>query len=163
MKILTADRARELLRYERDTGLMYWRVSRGRAKAGDLCGLPDKDGYLRVRVDKRNHMIHRVAWLMEHGTEPECVLDHINGVRDDNRIENLRAVSHAGNAQNKHKAMSHSNCDLLGVCWDKATGKFMASIIANGKKFNLGRFEDKHVAHEAYLTAKRRLHPTCML
>lgn len=86
------------------------------------------------------------------------VIDHINGIPNDNRIVNLRDVDASINRQNQRKAQSRSKSGLLGVCWYKAGSKWQAEISVHGEKHHLGRFNSKEAAHTAYITAKRELH-----
>ena len=96
---LTASKARELFRYDPETGILYRRHATcekvGRAKS---------NGYLVVHAYGKNRQAHRVIWLMVHGKWPEGEIDHINGVRTDNRLENLRDVSHTLNSRNRPDA-----------------------------------------------------------
>ncbi|HBC5385607.1 TPA: HNH endonuclease [Citrobacter koseri] len=99
---------REALVYDHDSGLFTWRVrpvSHFRSKkawnqsnshfAGKVAGSKDpKHGYIRIKLCGKNHKAHRLAWLYVHEHWPEGEIDHVNGIRDDNRIGNLRDVSH---------------------------------------------------------------------
>ena len=102
-QILTALRLHSLLRYESDTGVFTWRIrSNSRAakdqRAGCLCKAL---GYVLIGIDGKMYYAHRLAWLYVHGKWPGQVIDHINRVRNDNRICNLRDVSRAVNNANK--------------------------------------------------------------
>lgn len=94
--MLTAERLRELLSYDPETGWFTWRVTRssnGRADAGSRAGALRSDGYRHVTVDQHKYKEHRLAWLYMTGKWPEADLDHKNNTRDDNRFSNLRAAS----------------------------------------------------------------------
>lgn len=107
--MITQDRLRELLHYDPDTGIFTRLVSTGwRGKVGDVAGYKNPDGYLVIMIDYKLYLAHRLAWLYTYGRFPE-VTDHINGVRDDNRIVNLREVTNWENAQNKKK---HTRPDM---------------------------------------------------
>ena len=90
-------------------------------------------------------------------------IDHVNGNKHDNRICNLRQVSSRENVQNQRRAhVSNKSSGLLGVTV-KANGKCQARIFVGGKNLYLGSFDDAESAHEAYLVAKRKFHPSCTI
>jgi hypothetical protein len=98
---LTQARLKQLLDYDPETGVFTWRVNRGgAAKAGTRAGCPTPFYYRVIRIGGRSRREHSLAWLYVHGHWPADELDHINRVRDDNRIANLREVTHAENMQN---------------------------------------------------------------
>lgn len=158
MTDLTVERLRELLDYDPDTGLFTWRVrTRNSVKFGDVAGCFSSTGYWQIQIDGRKHRAHRLAWLYVTGEWPTSDLDHINGIRDDNRIANLRAATRSENGQNQREPQSHNKVGYLGV--HSHQGKFRAIIILDGKKKHIGCFPTPEAAHAAYLEAKRRLHP----
>ena len=91
--MLTQARLKKLLSYNTDTGEFRWRVTRrGAARAGSVAGCVRHDGYVRIAIDGKRYLAHRLAWLYVHGElVPE--LDHANGVRSDNRLDNLRPAT----------------------------------------------------------------------
>jgi hypothetical protein len=104
-------------------------------------------------------LAHRVIWAMAHGRWPTDQIDHINGARDDNRLENLREATQDENQHNR--ALHRLNTSgYPGVSWDKAKRKWQANIRVGGRQVNLGRFPDRQSAARAYLAAKAVLHPT---
>ena len=128
-----------------------------RVKIGDVAGCLRNDGYTTIKIDGRIHRAHRLAWLHVHGEWPNDQLDHINGSRSDNRLANLRAASHSENQHNQRKPRSDNKSGFLGVF--PYRGKFRAMIRIDGKQRSLGDFSTPEAAHEAYLKAKRALHP----
>ena len=98
-----------------------------------------------------------------YGEFPCSEIDHINGNKQDNRIENLRIASRSINAQNKRSARADSVSRVLGVSWHKMANKWVAQISKSGKKFHLGSFSDIDDARNAYISAKRRLHEGCTI
>lgn len=160
---LTAERARELLSYDQDTGFFTWNVSRGRCAKGDVAGCLNPQGYIQIMVDGLNYTAHRIAWLIVHGNWPNNEIDHLNGLRDDNRLANLRDVTATINQQNIRRARSDNHTGLLGASWNKENKKFVSSIRVSGKRITLGSFPTAEEAHAAYLRAKRELHAGCLL
>lgn len=146
--MLTQARLKELLSYDPLTGIFTnLKSGKGRKPVGAVVGCPHKDGYTTSMIDGKNYMHHRLAWLYANGVFPPNDIDHINGVRTDNRLVNLRAAERFENNQNIAKA---------GV-WFEA-GKWRASIHVRGVKHYLGRHEHKPTAEAAYAAAKARLH-----
>jgi len=151
--MITQERLKELLYYHPESGDFIRLTQSGSAVPGDQCGAPDSRGYLKIRLDGGGqYYSHRLAWLYTHGSWPDDYIDHKNGVKDDNRIANLRPCS---NTQNQHNAgLSVTNTSgFKGVCWAKDTGKWQASIRVDGKSKYLGQFNDIEVAANAYRAA----------
>jgi hypothetical protein len=147
----------ELLDYSPETGELRWRVNRGKCKAGRLIACLNGSGYIIVRIDDKLLRAHRVAWAMTHGEWPSLEIDHINGVRNDNRIVNLRLASRFQNMQNTGKPTTNKS-GFKGVSWHARANKWQAYIRANGKSYSLGLFVDPEEAHNAYKTAGEKLH-----
>lgn len=157
-KSLTAERLREVLDYDPATGLFTRKVRTARnVQVGDVAGSLNGKGYICIRVDGRSHKAHRLAWLYVHGVWPQSGIDHINGIKDDNHIINLREATHSDNQQNLRKPHADNKIGLLGV--SRSQGKFKAQIKVYGKVRTIGRFHTPEAAHAAYLKAKRQLHP----
>jgi len=155
---LTAARAREALEYDPETGLFKWKVRtrNGTVSPGDKAGHIGQRGYVQIRLDGRQHAAHRLAWLIVSGTEPEGQIDHVNGIKIDNRFCNLRDVSVSENQHNRRSPQANNKSGFLGV--SKRGTKWRASIKANGKLVHVGLFDTPEYAHSAYVEAKRRLH-----
>lgn len=157
---LTAERLRELFRYDPETGQFTRRVAIGRHGcfvAGSVAGSLKKCGYIYVCVDHISHRAHRLAWLYVTGHWPADQIDHMDGDRTNNRIANLREATNAENRQNERKARRSSKSGLLGVT---ASGRrWRACIKLDGRTRQLGRFSTPEAAHMAYLAAKAELHP----
>ena len=148
----------EVLDYNPETGVFTWKVRRGSKGAGTTATYKNTKGYVGICIDRKHMKAHRVAWLMVHGELPNGEIDHINGIKDDNRLCNLRLVSKSINQQNQRKARSDSTSGLLGVSWYSAGNKWKADIRVGGKKKHLGYFDCKDIAHQFYLNAKREMH-----
>lgn len=134
-------------------GNLFWGEGiRRKDLAGKMAGsVSATDGYRYVKCGKsRNRVaVHRVIFLMHHGYLPE-VIDHINRIRDDNRIENLRDALTEGNNQGNQSHQVGRSSQYKGVCWDQARGKWAAYAKQDGKRFNLGRFSSEDQAALAY-------------
>jgi hypothetical protein len=152
----------ERLAYEPKSGHFRWRIApSNQHPAGSLAGSMNSKGYAVIRTLGALHLAHRLAWLFVHGAWPSGHIDHINGVRSDNRLENLRDVSRSVNLQNQRHARSDNKAGLLGV--KRARKGFEARISADGQYLHLGTFDTPAAAHAAYLAAKRQLHKGCTL
>lgn len=127
------------------------------AHAGDRVGSRQKDGYWHTCIKKHYYKAHRLVWLLNIKEWPNRGLDHINGDKSDNRIENLRLASQAENNQNTPKARDNSS-GHIGVDFHKKTGKWRARISVEKRTRHLGLFDTKDNAIEAYLKAKATLH-----
>lgn len=155
---LTAQRLRELLHYDPETGVFTWRISRGpKAPTGAIAGgIHKARGYWRIRLDDDLYYGHQLAWLHVHGEWPAHSIDHLDGNRTNNRIVNLRDVSNRINSQNRRRATPNTRSGFLGVA-PNGSG-WMALIKCNGKTNYLGTFRKAEDAHAAYVEAKRALH-----
>ena len=158
MTELTQERLQELLHYDPETGIFTNLKSRGRVKIGSVAGSKNPNGYIYIAIDSKKYRAHRLAWLYVHGNFPEKCLDHINEVKDDNRIVNLRLATNLENHQNQSSPRTNNTSGFNGVGWHKFSGKWLARIMANGKHKHLGYFDTAEEASAVYLAAKRKLH-----
>lgn len=145
------ERLREVLSYNPETGRI---LVNGRPAGSSESG-PRK--YLRVMVDGVHIQQHRAAFALMTGRWPEGDVDHINGLGNDNRWENLRESSRAENNQNQGVSRN-STSGVTGVAFHKPTGKWRAYIVRDRKQRHLGLFLSKDEAAEAYAKAKATLH-----
>lgn len=158
--MLTQERLKELLEYDPETGVFVRLVARTNAREGSIAGSTHSQGYLTVWIDGKHHKCHRLAWLYVHGRWPASMIDHINGVKTDNRIANLREATRSENIQNRSTAYSNNKSSgVLGVYWHEQAGKWQAKITTNGRSRSLGLYHDKGLAEAAYLEAKATSHP----
>ena len=156
---ISVERLREVLSYDHETGEFFWRVSlRNRTLPGDKAGYMNDQGYMLCVIDQQKIRLHRAAWAIYYGTMPEGHLDHINGVRHDNRIENLRIATASENMQNT-ALRKNSTTKVKGIHLRKDTGKYSASITVNGVTHWLGCFDNISDAKRARLEAENTLHP----
>ncbi len=158
---LTAQRLRELLHYDPDTGVFRWRNPRGKAARNPTAGSIDSSGYVKIGIASQDHRAHRLAWLYVHSVWPDGQVDHMDGNPGNNAIGNLRDVPQAVNQQNQRGAHSDSKHGLMGVTKRK-TG-WVARINIEGAHHYLGVFPSQESAHAAYLAAKRTRHAGCTI
>jgi hypothetical protein len=152
------DYMREVLHYDRTTGIFVWRRrTGGKAAAGRRAGCVTPNGYRVIAIKNVLYMAHRLAWLYEHEEWPEADVDHINGDRDDNRIANLRPITRSGNNENIRGPRSDNRSGLLGARLTPS-GTYYAYITVRGVGRYLGTFPTAQEAHEAYMGAKRKHH-----
>lgn len=152
--ILTQEQLKARLHYNPRTGLFLRILRSGRRKpAGNV----NKDGYVHIRLAGKTHKAHRLAWLYMTGEWPSDMLDHKNGLRDDNRFRNLRQADRAINSQNLRSARRDNKLKVLGV--SPQGRRFVARIQSEGHQRYLGSFDTAALAHAAYVAAKRELHP----
>ena len=155
---LTAQRLRELLDYDPETGNFTWRVGIGsRAKAGTAAGCKDHMGYFTIGIAGRCYRSHRLAWLYMTGSWPIHFIDHLDGNGENNAIANLRDVHTSINSQNQRHARCDNSHGFLGV--SRSRSRWQARIMVDGARKYLGIFQTPEAAYAAYLTAKRALHP----
>jgi hypothetical protein len=154
---LTQAALKELLSYDEATGDFRWRISVARVKTGDIAGGLNREGYHQIGVGMRRYLTHRLVWLYVFGVWPKEFIDHINGVRHDNRLSNLRECSRAENAQN-HGAHKDNTSGFVGVSFYKRAKTWRASIRTSDGLKHLGCFTNPEVAHMAYVDAKRKYH-----
>lgn len=146
---LDKDTLNEMFRYE--NGKLYRRFGISGQSKGSLAGCKNDNGYIVVSISNKSHKAHRLIYIMHYGHIPQRLqIDHINGVRDDNRIENLRPVTSQENKFNKK--------DIKGYTFCKRSKKYISQIKRDGKVKYLGSFHNKEEAREAYLLAKKSLH-----
>ena len=152
---LTRERLMEVVNYNADLGTFTNVIARSpRMIVGSIAGGIRKNGYYRIAIDGKRYYAHRLAWLYVHGVWPADEIDHINGNRSDNRIENLRAADRRQNLGNQRR-LSRNTSGYKGVSWCKARNLWVANIQKNGKLKHLGRFPSAEAAHQAYSSAAK--------
>lgn len=143
MALLTVDRIKDLF-YEKD-GVLYNKISRGRARQDAPSGSVDKQGYICVRVQGKAYKAHRLVWVLYNNDWPTKDLDHLDGNPANNSISNLREVTNRQNALNrKIKAKGYT----------KIGSKYKAQIKVSGKLIYLGVFNTEEEASNAYIEAR---------
>lgn len=144
---MTQDELLQIVNYDPETGIFTWARNNGKARIGKIAGSKNRHGYVNITINRVRYYAHRLAFLYMEGFMPPLV-DHKDQCTSNNAWCNLRDASKSLNAFNSK--MRHNNASGLGgVSWHARGGKWQAHC---GPKY-LGLFEDKHVAHAAYLTA----------
>jgi hypothetical protein len=143
---------KEFLRYNKETGLFAWiKKPNDRSpniKVGVPLTKPNATGYLTITFKNKTYQTHRIAWLFVYGGFPR-IIDHINGIKSDNRICNLREATRSQNGMNR--AIPKNNTSgYKGVSFMKETGKWRARVIVNYIPTCLGIFDTPELASEAY-------------
>ena len=149
MATFTQDTLKSLLDYNAETGWFRWRERRGCSHAGKVAGTRDKKGYWNIMIFRRQYKAHRLAWFYVHGEWPDGEIDHINWVKNDNRICNLRVVTHSENMQNTRRQDK-------GVTFKR--GYWRARISLNKHQIFLGHFKNKEDAIAARKAAELKYH-----
>lgn len=140
--MITQDRLKDVLDYDPLTGIFRWKIQlSSRGVTGAVAGHPTPTKYVRIRIDSQSYTAHRLAWLYVYGVWPNGELDHINQNKHDNRIANLRDVTHQQNGWNIPTKCSNTS-GHPGVSWDKERSKWLAVIRLQDRRVNLGRFTD---------------------
>lgn len=166
MNDLKQYRLKEVLSYDPESGDFRWLDKsnyRKECNDGDLVRVTLKGRYYLAFIDGHCYLAHRLAWLYVYGYMPKGQIDHINNDGLDNRILNLRDVSHGENQQNRKKSSKGSTSKNLGVSWNSTKNRWVSQIKTNGKVMHIGYFDTEDLAYLAYLEAKRKLHSTCTL
>ena len=152
--MLTQDKLHQMFEYK--DGNLYRKISLGRTKAGDKVGFVDSKGYLSVNINKKCFYLHRIIWMMQYGEMPE-LLDHVDGNRQNNKIENLRLANRFENSHNK-QINKNNTSGVKGVYWHRKAKKWAAQITKHNKHYSLGVFETKELAAEFVALAREMLH-----
>jgi hypothetical protein len=145
-----------LFEYQPDGRLLRKVTTNGRAKAGTYSGSVNKAGYLRTVVFGRMYYNHHLVWYMHYEVWPKA-LDHINGEKQDNRIENLRECTASQNSFNQRVKKTNTT-GVKGVGWRPDKKKFRARIIVDGKELCLGHFKTLEEAEGVVREARTTYH-----
>lgn len=142
---------KQMLRYEPDTGLLFWTDVAHKSVRGKQAGTFNR-GYVVVMYKSKFYKAHRLAWLLTYGSWPKEMIDHIDGDPSNNKLNNLRDVNNHVNQCNRHKARADSKSGLMGA--SPYRNKWRSQIKRNGIIKYLGIFNTAQEAHEAYKKEK---------
>lgn len=154
--MLTQELVNKLFIYDHLSGELSWRTSGRGTNNGTDAGWESDKGYLMVWTRGRAYGVHRIAFLYYHGYLPEFI-DHINGVKDDNRIKNLRGCTKSQNARNSNLSKRNTS-GIKGVSWNRYAREWSTHIMHKGVSYNLGLFLDKETAGQILRIKRLELH-----
>lgn len=155
--MITQELLQSMFDYHEDGYFIRKKTTSRLGKAGDIAGMLDKKiGYIRVGLFGKNYLIHRLIFMMHHGFMPDEV-DHVNGNKLDNRIENLRAATKSENLRNR-PTNSNNTSGCKNVSWNKSHEKWSVTLSYNGKKNHIGYFEDLDLADLVAREARNKYH-----
>ena len=150
MRLISRDEVIALLVYDRDNGRF---ISRKYQKP---VGFMDRHGYLRVIINGTNCAVHRLVWLMEHGSLPPIV-DHADRNILNNHISNLRASDKTTNAQNS-KVRTDNSSGEKGVSWDRRCRKWHAYVFVKDRRVFNAMTRDFNEAVRLVREAREKFH-----
>lgn len=155
MRYPTQEFLRKLFDYDPITGKLTRKIQRANSHAGTVVGTKVRAGYLVVSVDNTQHKVHRIIWIWLHGEIPaKRFIDHINGITSDNRQVNLRLVDYVESARNKainrRNKLGYTGINLVG-------NRYCVSIMATGKRLNIGHYLTREEALAARQAAEKCL------
>lgn len=159
---MNIDVLKSLLRYEPDTGLIYW-VAKGKGMIKKkAAGTKLHSGYLGICIGPKRWQAHRIAWALHTGSWPKDQIDHINGIKTDNRACNLREATNSQNGKNL-KLSKANKTGVAGVCWSERYQNYRVYIKVDHKQKYLGTFKNfddavkaRHKAEDKYFGEWKR-------
>jgi hypothetical protein len=159
---LTQEQLKRILDYNPETGIFIHKLSpNGRIKKGHIAGTSGKDTYVKIKINFTLFLAHRLAWLYIHGYFPENDIDHVNRIKNDNRIINLREASRSCNIRNA-SIRSDNKTGITGIYYDSKHNRWVAGITINGNSQYIGRFKTLAEAAYARWTAEKKYNfPNC--
>lgn len=152
--MVTKELLNELFEYK--NGILYSKVDRYKTaiKKGNVVGSISNQGYLRTCINYKSYKLHRLIFMMFYGYMP-VEIDHVNGNKTDNRIENLREVSHSQNEWNKSKTVRNTT-GIKNITFEN--GKWRVRVGANNKTINVGVFDNLELAELVAQEARSKYH-----
>lgn len=153
---LDAVRLRQIINYDPYTGMFTWAKRVGRGLKGMPAGTLANTGYIHIMVSRCGYQAHRLAWLHTTGRWPPEDIDHINGIKTDNRLSNLRECSRGQNQCNMGRK-SNNTSGFKGVNRrsdrSNSARPWISCIRVKGRRIHLGRFATAQEAHAVYAAA----------
>ncbi|EMB7599094.1 HNH endonuclease [Salmonella enterica] len=147
---------RDLIDYNPENGVLTAKVNFSGRQAGSVIGSQTWQGYYAFSLFGKKCFAHRLAWLLHYGEWSSQPIDHINGIKTDNSIRNLRLCSLSQNQFNK-PTQKNNTTGVKGVYWNKRDKRYVASVQFNGKKYSAGHHKDIDSAKEAVMKLREKL------
>jgi hypothetical protein len=147
---MTQQELKELLHYNQDTGIFTW-IAKNK-----IAGGINSQGYVAIKIKNKIYKAHRLAWLYVHGVWPSIV-DHINRIKNDNKLSNLRLATQSENQFNSNLRKDNTS-GIKGITWHKPAKKWLVQIRINKKKTYIGIYEDFEMARIAIDLARKKYH-----
>lgn len=154
--MITQNELKELIIYDDETGEFRWAKNHGKCRSGTLAGCV-RGGYRSININKNRYLAHRLAWLYVYGEHPHMDIDHINEIKTDNRISNLRIANRKENIRNQSIKASNTS-GFKGVHYKKDKGRWCARIRTDSGRIFLGYYSTPEDAHKAYVIACHKYH-----
>jgi len=142
VKEFTQLEVKEMLNYNPETGIFIWLTAKANCVSAGVIAGYKTHGYIKIGINNKKYPAHRLAWFYTYGVWPKDQLDHINHVRDDNRIVNLREATSQENSKNTLIRKDNTS-GFIGVYWNEINKNWRVRISINGNPNNLGSFADK--------------------
>ena len=139
--MITQELVMSLFTYNPENGYLNRKTTTGGCSIGERVGYIELNGYRRTRIKGRQYAEHRIIWLLIYGNLPNCQIDHINRLKNDNRVINLRLANASQNQQNI-PIKGNNTTGVCGVSYHKQAKKFTSRIVVDGKQIFLGLFKD---------------------
>lgn len=149
MKEISVFDLKRLVSYDQETGVFIRKSSSLKYAAGSVIGTEGKDGYLQGNVLGIKFQLHRLAWFYHYESHPSGCIDHIDGNKQNNRIENLRIADKSQNGANRGPQKNNKS-GFKGVYWDNRSQRWVACVKKNKKTIFVKYFKSKLEAAQAY-------------
>ena len=157
--MITHDELTTILDYDPTTGNLVWKTPRPKIQVGSIAGHSHNRGYINLEIYGKHYAAHRLVWFFVNKEWPKNQIDHINGNKADNRIENLREATNGQNRANTKTTNKHGLKGVRRLSWMKEQDKCWQAQITHQKKvIYLGCYHTKEEAHSAYCDAAKKLH-----
>tara|TARA_R110000782_G_C14701656_1_gene402174 strand:- start:131 stop:634 length:504 start_codon:yes stop_codon:yes gene_type:complete len=154
--MISQRKLKSILSYNPESGSFIWlKSSCNRARLGEIAGRINSNGYRTIGINGKSYLSHRLVFVYEFGFCDATQIDHINGIRSDNRISNLRVSSVSENQKNQRIGRNNKS-GFIGVHFDKSKNKWAAAIGHKSRQIKLGSFEKKEDAVKARKAANKK-------